>query len=276
MVTKWLGNRSENAARFDEQLQSVPALESLMRTPLLATLVILVFRQTGRLPESKTRLYEIFIDLLSGGWDIAKGILRESKFGQRIKTMILKTLAWGLHEKRKREFNNDELKVAMQSTFSNSLFDEWKIFRDEIVEDGLIVRSGNIMQFPHLSFQEFLTAKDYVGAPQPTRINRALEAFLLGDDWWREVIRFYIGLSGKPREITEWLLLQIQQNINTKYKSIPHTRIDDLLLGILESFPEFPLKDIAHYAFEKLDYQGALINLKQAQRESQLAKSYRY
>jgi predicted NACHT family NTPase len=62
-----------------------------------------------------------------------------------------------------------------------------------------------VFEFAHLSFQEFLAAKDLIGDPLATRANNTLQSFPGGDNWWREVLLFYIGLSGKPRELRNWL-----------------------------------------------------------------------
>ena len=243
LINKWLGEGSEETRRFHEQLHRAPTLANLMRTPLLATLIILVFRQTGRLPESKTKLYEIFIDLLSGGWDMSKGIIRETKFGQRIKKLILTTLAGKIHQNGLREFGNKEIKAVVKATISQALSYDWELLRDELIEDGLIVRAGDTLQFPHLSFQEFLAAKDLMGDPQLKQLRRALVAFLYGDDWWREVLRFYVGLSSKPREITLWLIKEVDR-ISDNLRATDNYRVDDLLAGVVESFPEFPIEDL--------------------------------
>lgn len=133
------------------------------------------------------------------------------------------------------------MRKALKENFSRKFGEHWESLRNELVEDGLITRSGNTYQFPHLSFQEFLTAKGYVGDPQPRRVRRALDSFLNGNNWWREVLRFYTGLSAKPREITLWLLTEIDRNINKV--SVTSSRIDDLLAGVAEAFPEFPIED---------------------------------
>ena len=236
LIVQWLGKKTEDSKKFYEQLRGIPTLNSLMRTPLLATLIILVFRQTGRLPENRTRLYEVFIELLSGGWDIAKRVLRKSKFGQRVKIPVLKSLAALLHERRRREFGKDEIKLAIRATLSKAMLNDWELMRDEFIEDGLIAKSGNIFQFSHFSFQEFLVAKDYIGHPNPTKINNAVISLLRGDDWWKEPVGFYIGLSGNPREITSWLNAHIR-NIRG---NASHTITSDLRRAVQESFPDFP------------------------------------
>lgn len=264
LVSKWLGKASTEAEKFYDQLRGVPALANLMQTPLLATLIILVFRQTGRLPESKTKLYEMFVDLLSGGWDMAKGILRESKFGPRIKIMTVTTLAGDMHEQGRREFGDVEIKQAIQSIFSRKGLEDWETLRNELVEDALISKSGNVYQFSHLSFQEFLTAKSFISDPQPKRTRRALESLLYGNNWWREVIRFYIGLSTKPREITLWLLSEIDRIANKTTKPLLRERVNDLILGVIEAFPEFPVGEVIDYTPSKSAFQ---LNLKAARPE---------
>jgi hypothetical protein len=240
LVRQWLGKDTEESSQFYDQLKDVPTLTGLMRVPLLATLIILVFRQTHRLPESRTRLYQVFIELLSGGWDMAKRVLRPSHFGQRVKLIILRVLAANLHERQRREFGKDELTGAIRMSQSETVVPDWELLRNEFLEDGLISSGGNVLQFSHLSFQEFLTAQNYIGDLNPTRINRALELFLSGSDWWKDVMAFYVGLSGKPREIAKWLS-SAMKNTNRPIKVAVYEQI---VKGVRESYPEFPISEM--------------------------------
>lgn len=36
-----------------------------------------------------------------------------------------------------------------------------------------------------------------------------LRDYLGGNDWWREVLHFYIGLVGKPKEVTDWIISKV-------------------------------------------------------------------
>lgn len=211
-----------------------------MRTPLLATLVIMVFRQTGKLPESRTRLYEIFTNLMSGGWDLAKGVLRQSKFEERTKLMVLSNLAGSLHERRQTQFVSADVKRAVTAVLSGKVIRQWELLREEFIVDGLVSQSGDVMQFSHLSFQEFLAAKDFMGMPSPMRINRALESYLWGNGWWKELIRFYIGLSSNPAEIRKWLISRIKQFHLSAATEVPLSQVHELLLAISDAFPGYP------------------------------------
>ena len=237
LIDKWLGTNSESNKLFRHELKSIPMHQQLMRTPLLATLVILVFRQTNRLPENRTRLYEIFTNLLSGGWDLAKGVLRHSKFGERIKIMVLSNLAGSLHERRRSEFTPEDVKEASRAVLSGSHRDDWELLLQEFIVDGLIGKSGDVMHFSHLSFQEFLAAKDFIGTPHPTRINNALQSFLWGDGWWKELIKFYIGLSSSPKDIKDWLSNRLRQFHLSAVAEVSSSQVQELLIAIAEAFP---------------------------------------
>jgi hypothetical protein len=76
---------------------------------------------------------------------------------------------------------------------------------EELVQDGIIVRSGSIYEFAHLSFQEYLTAKQYIGDPKQRGIRDALRKYLRGDEWPRQVLRFYFGLSGNRDALSNWI-----------------------------------------------------------------------
>jgi len=241
LITQWFAKSEHDAQAFAEQLQGVPTLSGLMHTPLLATLIILVFKQTGRLPDNRTRLYGIFVDLMSGGWDLTKGILRDTKFPQAVKEMVLMTLARNQHNSWSREFNDAEIVSAMEENLSSAFLDQWEAFRDELVVDGLITRSADIYQFAHLSFQEFLAAKSFLGDTQPRAVHEAVEAFLDGEDWWREVIHFYIGLKGNPKGTCNWLLSEIDTFDRRNLPLREHANY--LFRCIKESFPGFPLED---------------------------------
>jgi hypothetical protein len=267
LINKWLGLNTEGNKQFQLQLRSLPTLHHLLRTPLLATLVIMVFKQTGRLPESKSRLYEVFIDLLSGGWDVAKGILRGSKYGQKIKVIILGSLAGKLHMLRRREFNDDDIRNAIESSLLGLNLTDWELLRDELIGDGLIGQSGGTLYFSHLSFQEFLAAKVFMGNPRPTLSQHALDLYLFGDDWWKEVLKFYISLSSNPNVVTMWLTDQLGRVTKRKFEKISVANILELLGSIVESFPTFPLEELAGSMGEIVDKEKTLYFLRDVRRQ---------
>jgi hypothetical protein len=85
LTEKWLDNDQSRVSAFYGKLRQVSSLASLMKVPLLGTLILAVYNHGHEgLPESRPRLYEMFVRLLAGGWDAAKNINRGSKFKSSI------------------------------------------------------------------------------------------------------------------------------------------------------------------------------------------------
>ncbi len=203
-TVNWLGNNAPELEKFNNELTRSRTLRSLMHVPLLGTLVIAVFKKMQSLPENKCKLYEIFVDLMCGGWDIAKNVRRETKYGSGTKLAILSRLASYLHMKGRRQAEESDVQVLVKDSFP-SFQESWRAVLHELLEDGLLVRIAIGLQFAHLSFQEYLTAKDLTADPTGERQKVALRRFLRGEDWWREVLAFYVSMCQHPDEIAEWV-----------------------------------------------------------------------
>lgn len=238
LTEKWLDGDATKVSAFYQKLKQVSSLGSLMKVPLLGTLILAVYKHGHEgLPESRTRLYEMFVRLLAGGWDAAKNINRGSKFKSLTKLAVLSHLAGILHRDKKRDCSIGEVHSALRERVSG-LEDKWKEVVSELIVDGLLVPTGSILSFPHLSFQEFLAAKDLVEL-NPDRANRSLDAFLSGDDWWREALIFYVSFSDKPREMEEWVRSGVLRTLPRVSDEVVRTRGVDLCKVIRTNFPSF-------------------------------------
>ncbi len=203
LVDCLLDKDSIKVAEFFAQLAKVPVLQPLMRIPLMGTLIVAVFRNLTTLPEGKTELYRIFVDLLCGGWDMAKGVKRESEFGSALKLRILMRFASVLHEAKTRVGTGAPFKSVVNET-APALNDQWEAILGDMIQDGLIARNGSTVTFTHLSFQEYLAARD-LADPTNKKQEQGLRRFLEGDDWWSEVMAFYVAMSKRPRDMEAWL-----------------------------------------------------------------------
>lgn len=260
---KWLDNK-DDCQEFHDQLQRVPTLSKLMHTPLLATIIILVFRQTRRLPENRTKLYDIFVALHCGGWNLAKGVLRESKFWQQEKITILQNLSALVHWRRQKQFDEDDINAAIEETQQGIPREQWAALGNELLEDGLIIRSEKGLQFSHLSFQEFLAAKELLLSPQLSRISQVLDSILQGQNWWKGSWGFYVGLFGKPRELAKWVITQMTRHSGTRYNITVQSHVDDIWRAFVEAFPDFPLDKLVKEDIEHLNYSFNIAELKKS------------
>lgn len=234
LASKWIADQTQ-VNQFFSELESSPALLKLMGTPLLATLILNLFSRRPVLPENKVSLYRTFVDLYCGGWDAAKGIAKVGRFKSEQKLRLLTALAYRMHVDHKAECTGDrcmsvlkEIMPALQSQGMDLL--------TEIVQDGILVRAGRDLVFAHLSFQEYLAAQFLASDPLGARPKQALLSYLRGEDWWKEVVEFYLISRDDPTALDGWIgrvAAGAPQSNDTAH------RLDRLAVVIHEAFAGF-------------------------------------
>jgi predicted NACHT family NTPase len=205
LATNWLDGDAIRVRLFFDQISKTPTLESLMHVPLLGSLILSIFKKGMPVPESKNDLYRVFIELLCGSWDWAKGTWRNPEFGWTVKKRVLTKFASLLHWRSKREASTDVFSQAVNAAAA-SLLDHSASLLSQLVADGLLMKSGGMYLFTHLSFQEYLTACELADPATESGVRyRALERFTRGDDWWKEVMKFFVDMSAERSEMERWL-----------------------------------------------------------------------
>jgi len=247
LASKWL--EPDRVDGFFQRLQESGNLADLMRIPLLATLILAVFRKTGSVPPNKTNLYALFVELLCGGWDFYKNIQRrENQFSVQDKTIVLTRLAGMLQNHKSRDGDDAKFRAALKHTFPFFMPD-WDRLLHEIIEDGLLVRVGTALTFSHLSFQEFLAARD-LHDPMGNRPKQALSWYYNGEDWWREVLAFYVTLTDRPGDMDEWLMARAISSTSTVVDL--GERVHYLRKALSSAFPAYKHTPSVEQLYEKL------------------------
>jgi HEAT repeat protein len=208
--------QSQQADALFAKVEAAPKTLELATTPLLATLLLLIWRKEGDLPERRVELYERCCQMLIESWeaqhDVAyTGVLAEIGWERHLR--LLAPLAYAIHNTGQRtDAPASELipilAQAMQTeglaTPASATLEAEKFLRTLSLRSGLLqfLGTGENSQgrygFPHLTFQEYLTARHIAAQPDPDYIDLVMPH--LHKAWWREVHLLVIGYLGSGSE----------------------------------------------------------------------------
>jgi hypothetical protein len=177
--------------------------------PLLTTILCVVHRFLGRsIPEHRVTLYEKCTDALLYEWDRAKFSEGAAVGGLDApqKRTLLRGVARSLHDRHEAEIPEAEVVrhfAKVLPGLGRPESDARRIVHEIRDRSGLLLeRRPGYFGFSHLTFQEYLTALDYVYGKQCQRL---IDRW--NDPWWHEVIALAAGVQGSdPRRIARGLL----------------------------------------------------------------------
>lgn len=178
-------------------------IQQIAVSPLLTTILCVVHRFLGRsIPEHRVLLYEKCTDALLYEWDRAKfpeGAAVGSLDAPQ-KRMLLRGVARSMHENHAAEMAEQKVIQHFARVLPNlgkPESDAHRLVHEIRDRSGLLVeRRPGFFGFSHLTFQEYLTALDYVHTNGSGR--RLIEH--AGDEWWEEVIALSAGVPGSRSE----------------------------------------------------------------------------
>lgn len=182
----------DNANDLTRRIFKSEVISKLALNPLLLTMVTMVHRFVGKLPEMRAALYEdIFKVLLGRRQETYVGNTKLNVFQKRA---ILQELALGMMQDEKREIPTSQAIDLMRSALQKVgiLEEDNDRFIETIInESGLLIEpdTGKIA-FAHLTYQEYMAAIEVKNFQQ-----EALLRGKIGDSWWHETILLYCAIS---------------------------------------------------------------------------------
>jgi len=202
---KWFRYKQDQvkAERFLQQLKDNPPIRDLASSPLLLTLLCLVFEDSGDFPANRAELYQTGVDVLLKKWDTKRNIERDQiykKLSLKRKEDLLSQIAWRTFEAGNYFFKQKDVEQQIRefienlpgaSTDEETLnLDSEAVLKSIEAQHGLFVeRAYRIYSFSHLTFHEYFAAREAKEKSQFTQLTQHLT-----DKRWREVILLTVGM----------------------------------------------------------------------------------
>ena len=162
----------DKAERFVEELGQNKPIQELAASPLLLTLLCLVFGETNDFPSNRSELYKEGIDILLKKWDAKRNIRRDRVYKNlsiKRKEDLLSHIAFESFDRGEYFFKQQQVEAAISKYIRNLpdaktdpealQLDSEAVLKSIESQHGLLVeRAKRIYSFSHLTFHEYFTA----------------------------------------------------------------------------------------------------------------------
>ena len=219
IVEKWFAGASADRVRGTALWRRLShrrhtAMFELARTPLLLTLLCLVFEAEERLPTNRSRLYEKALRVLLREWAAQKGGPVAPPFPTLTpewELQLLQSLAGPSFAKNQVHFERRELvcfihQFVTQELAAPTTTDAGLILDAMRERQGVLVGEEGTYAFSHTTFHEFLAARYFHQSGEGARL--AQERSL--HERWREVLLLLAGLAEDGTSLLESMLQPLQ------------------------------------------------------------------
>ena len=227
-VEKWfrLKNDLAKAKRFIQRLEENKPILELATSPLLLTLLCLVFSEEGDFPSNRSDLYAEGVKVLLKKWDAKRNIQRKDHYKkldvQRREDLLsyiaLRTFQENEYFIKQRrlegyiaDFIGDLRDVDPEP--DSLRIDSETVLKSIQAQHGLLVeRARGIYSFSHLTFQEYFTAREIV-------LTNDIQQLVsqVSQPRWREVFFLTFGIMRNADE----LLSKMKSHIDSLIKDNP-------------------------------------------------------
>jgi len=208
------------AAQFMQKLQlsENQQIRNLVVTPLLLNLACCVFQSQADFSSSRLELYKNGLNILLRRWDEARSIKREEN-SQNLslpsKFKLLSQIAAITFEQGHYFFTQEQLQHYITNYLQKShtvagdpevLQVNSEVVLKSLEAQGLLQeRARGVYSFSHLTFQEYLTARNFVFSSEPQTLEEKLQHLVshLTEARWRNVFLFTASMLGSAPNLLQ-------------------------------------------------------------------------
>ncbi|WP_244329285.1 NACHT domain-containing NTPase [Tolypothrix sp. PCC 7910] len=189
--------------RFIQKLKENKPIQELASSPLLLTLLCLVFGDSGDFPANRSELYQEGLDVLLKKWDAKRNIERDHVYKNlslQRKEDLLSQIALTTFEQKDYFFKQKTAEAYIVDFIRNLRdadtdpevlkLDSEAVLKSIEAQHGLLVeRAKGIYSFSHLTFQEYFAAREIIA-------NSAYENLVehITEKRWREIFLLTVSM----------------------------------------------------------------------------------
>lgn len=202
----WFIGKPQYAAIFLRKVEENHPIQELATNPLLLTLLCLVFDEYGDFPNNRAELYREGLDVLLKKWDTKRNIERHQIYknlSMQRKEDLLAKIAFTTFCQGDYFFTKSDLERYITEYIRNlpqvsineeSLqLDSEAIIKSIESQHGLFVeRAKGIYSFSHLTFQEYLTAREIIQDSRQEKLH--LLSTKITDYRWHDILKLAVSM----------------------------------------------------------------------------------
>ena len=177
---------------LETALASRPEILEMAGNPIMLTALAVLQHNDQRLPEYRVELYESILGWLAGAHQHKEGRLPAEKCLE-----YMRKLALTMQDEpagRLVQVNKRSAAELFTREFGGSVDANEVLLDRETQDSGIISAAGSDLKFWHLSFQEYLAAREIASLSDQEQIQRVVESDKLYQPEWRETMRLLGGI----------------------------------------------------------------------------------
>ena len=180
------------ADAFDRQLKYAldhrPEIREMAANPVMLTALAVLQHNDQRLPEHRVQLYESIVEWLAAAREHKEGRMEANRCLE-----VMRRLALHMQDapggERLVQINRRAAAEFIDREFGGGIEKNEALLEQETEDSGIISPAGADLKFWHLSFQEYLAAREIASLPDDQQFERVKAGGKLYRPEWRETMR---------------------------------------------------------------------------------------
>ncbi len=184
---------------LETALDSRPEIREMSGNAVMLTALAVLQHNGGRLPEYRVELYESILGWLSSAHEHKPGRPAPEKCLEYMRKLALH-MQDAPGGARMVQMNKRQAAELLSSAFGGAADANEVLLESETHDSGIISSAGSDLKFWHLSFQEYLAAREIASLGEQQQIARVVASGKLYHPEWREAMRLLGGVLRQQGE----------------------------------------------------------------------------